>query len=60
MEQQINFCKTADGVRIAYATVGKAGPRKGSELDVAQQAAFAMAAAHDAGIALPDCEGIVA
>lgn len=25
MEQQIKFCKTADGVRIAYATVG-AGP----------------------------------
>jgi hypothetical protein len=26
MEQQINFCKTADGVRIAYATVGEGRP----------------------------------
>jgi len=26
MEQQIRFCKTSDGVRIAYATVGKGPP----------------------------------
>jgi pimeloyl-ACP methyl ester carboxylesterase len=26
MEQQINFCKTNDGVRIAYATVGEGPP----------------------------------
>ena len=26
MEQQIRFCATADGVRIAYATVGSGQP----------------------------------
>jgi hypothetical protein len=26
MEQQIKFCSTDDGVRIAYATVGKGPP----------------------------------
>src|SRR3972149_10670560 len=26
MEQQIRFCKTSDGVRIAYATVGEGQP----------------------------------
>jgi hypothetical protein len=26
MEQQIQFCTTADGVRIAYATVGEGPP----------------------------------
>ena len=26
MEQQIQFCTTDDGVRIAYATVGKGPP----------------------------------
>jgi hypothetical protein len=27
MEQQINFCKTNDDVRIAYAKVGEGPPR---------------------------------
>jgi hypothetical protein len=26
MEQQIRFCTTSDGVRIAYATVGEGPP----------------------------------
>jgi hypothetical protein len=26
MEQQIHFCTTADGARIAYATVGEGPP----------------------------------
>src|SRR5436190_19870344 len=26
MKQQIRFCKTADGVRIAYATIGEGPP----------------------------------
>jgi hypothetical protein len=33
MEQQIHFCTTDDGVRIAYATVGEGPPLvKASEL----------------------------
>ncbi|NIQ78010.1 MAG: helix-turn-helix transcriptional regulator, partial [Anaerolineae bacterium] len=26
MEQQIRFCTTSDGIRIAYATVGQGRP----------------------------------